>query len=136
MKDLGAAKKILGIEISRDRDVKKLWLSHKSYVEDVLKRFDICRCKPVSTPMAYHFKISLEHCPKSNAKMSIMSKIPYGSAIGCLIYAMVGTRPDLTLVVSQVCKFMSKPGKQHWILRYLKGTVDRGIMFSREQSIP
>src|ERR1044072_7857536 len=64
MKDLGAARKILGMETRRDRSAKKLWLSQKSYVEDVLKRFDMSRSKPVSTPLANHFKLSLEHCPK------------------------------------------------------------------------
>src|ERR1044072_9747667 len=65
MKDLGDAKKILGIEILRDRSAKKLWLSQKNYVEDGLKRFDMSRSKPVSTPLANHFKLSLENCPKT-----------------------------------------------------------------------
>src|ERR1044072_7598891 len=141
MKDLGAARKILGMEIRRDRSAKKLWLSQKSYVEDVLKRFDMSRSKPISTPLANHFKLSLEQSPKTEAEQQAMSKIPYVSAVGCLMYAMVCTRPDLAQAVSQVCKFMSKPGKKHWeaikwILRYLRGTSDRGIMFSREQTVP
>src|ERR1044072_2289768 len=141
MKNLGDAKKILGMEILRDRSAKKLWLSQKSYVEDVLKRFDMRRSKPVSTPLANHFKLSLEQCPKTEVEQQAMSKIPYASAVGCLMYVMVCTRPDLAQAVSQVCKFMSKPGKQHWeaikwILRYLRGTSDRGIMFSREQTVP
>src|ERR1044072_5483685 len=132
MKDLEAVKKILGMEILRDRSEKKLWLSQKKYVEDVLKRFDMSRSKPVSTPLANHFKLSLENCPKTEAEQKTMSKIPYASAVGCLMYAMVCTRPDLAQAVSQVCKFMSKPGKQHWeavkwILRYLRGTPDKGI---------
>ena len=61
MKDLGAANKILGMEIIRDRGGSELWLSQKSYVEDVLKRFDMSGCKPVSTPLANHFKLSLEN---------------------------------------------------------------------------
>src|ERR1044072_2253231 len=62
MKDLGAARKILGMEILRDRSAKKLWLSQKKYIEDALKRFDMSRCKPVSTTLANHFKLSLENC--------------------------------------------------------------------------
>lgn len=42
-----------------------------------------------------------------------MSKIPYVSAVGCLMYDMVCTIPDLAQTISQVCNFMSKPGKQH-----------------------
>src|ERR1044072_3633073 len=114
MKELGAAKKILGMEILRDRSAKKLWLSQKNYVEDVLKRFDMSRSKPVSTPLNNHFKLSLEHCPKIEAEQNTIFNIPYASAVRCLMCAMVCTRPDLTQAVSQVCKFMSKPGKQHW----------------------
>ncbi|OIV89834.1 hypothetical protein TanjilG_28396 [Lupinus angustifolius] len=59
----------------------------------------------------------------------------------CLLYAMVCTRPDLAQAVSQVCKYMSKPGKQHWeavkwIFRYLKGTTGLGIMFGSQHSKP
>src|ERR1044072_582813 len=57
MKDLGAANKILGMEIFRDRSAKKLWLSQKRYVEDVLKIFDRSISKPVSTPLTNHFKL-------------------------------------------------------------------------------
>ena len=57
-KDLGAAKKILGMEIHRDRSSKKLWLSQQGYVEKVLDGFGISNAKPVSTPLANHFKLS------------------------------------------------------------------------------
>lgn len=97
--------------------------------------------KIVSTPLANHFKLSLDQCPKTGAEAEYMSKVPYASAVGCLMYAMVCTRPDLAQAVSQVCKFMSKPGKQHWeavkwIFRYLKGTTGHGIMFGSQQGDP
>ena len=141
MKDLGAAKRILGMEIHRDRGARKLWLSQKSYVEKVLNRFDMSNSKAVSTPLANHFKLTLDQCPKSDSEIEYMSKVPYASAVGCLMYAMVCTRPDLAQAVSQVCKFMSKPGKHHWeavkwIFRYLKGTTGHGIMFSSEKGDP
>ncbi|KAK2425531.1 secreted RxLR effector protein [Trifolium repens] len=141
MKDLGAAKRILGMEIHRDRGARKLWLSQKSYVEKVLNRFDMSNSKAVTTPLANHFKLTLDQCPKSDSEIEYMSKVPYVSAVGCLMYAMVCTRPDLAPVVSQVCKFMSKPGKHHWeavkwIFRYLKGTTGHGIMFSSEKCDP
>ena len=59
MKNLGAAKKILGIEIHRDRGSRKLWLSQQSYVAKVLDRFEMSKAKPMSTPLANHFKLSL-----------------------------------------------------------------------------
>nr|GMD10698.1 Retrovirus-related Pol polyprotein from transposon TNT 1-94 [Ipomoea batatas] len=66
MKDLGAAKKILGMEIHRDRQAGKLYLSQKKYVEKVLDRFNMSNCKPVSTPLGAHFKLSSDSCPKSD----------------------------------------------------------------------
>ena len=112
MKDLGAANKILGMEIIRDRGGSELWLSQKSYVEDVLKRFDMRKCNPVSTPLANHVELSLEHCAKTDVELSTMSKIPYASAVGCLMHAMVCTRPDLAQAVSQV-GFGSSPSSLH-----------------------
>ena len=63
-----------------------------------------------------------------------MSQVPYASAIGSLMYAMVCTRPDLAHAVSVVSRFMSQPGKEHWqavkrIFRYLRGTSDIGLVY-------
>ncbi|KAL4292152.1 hypothetical protein GQ457_14G024210 [Hibiscus cannabinus] len=71
MKDLGAAKKILGMEIHRDRSSRKLWLSQQSYVEKVLDRFGMSNAKPVSTPLANHFKLSSELCPKTDKECDL-----------------------------------------------------------------
>ena len=95
MKDLGAIKKILGMEIRRYRDARKLWLSQKGYVEKVLKRFNMNNAKPVSTPLANHFKLFIVQCPKTNSEKDDMSKVSYANAVGCLMYIMVCTRPDL-----------------------------------------
>ena len=65
MKDLGAAKKILGIEIHRDRRVGKLWLSQKGYLKKVLERFSMLDAKPDSTSLSAHFKLSSQLCPSS-----------------------------------------------------------------------
>ena len=52
MKDLGEAKKILGMEINKDRERGKIWLSQKQYLHKVLQRFGIHEdTKPVSTPL-------------------------------------------------------------------------------------
>jgi len=137
MKDLGTAKKILGMEIHRDRSSKKLWLSQQGYVEKVLDRFGMSNAKPMSTPLANHFKLSSNQCPKTHKEVADMAEVPYASVVGCLMYAMVCTRPDLAHAVSQVSKYMSKPGRQHWeavkwIFRYLRGTVGHGIVFGNQ----
>ncbi|CAL0303421.1 unnamed protein product [Lupinus luteus] len=70
-------------------------------------------CKPVSTPLAAHFKLSLDLCPHTEEEMERMSHIPYVSVVGSLMYAMVCTRPDLAYVVSMVSRYMHNPGKDH-----------------------
>ena len=66
MKDLGAAKKILGMEITRDRKSGLLFLSQHNYIKKVLHRFNMHDSKPVSTPIAPHFKLSAAQCQKSH----------------------------------------------------------------------
>ena len=94
MKDLGAAKKILGMEIHRDKASGRLWLSQHSYVKRMLERFKMDNAKPISTPLANHFRLSTSQCPKTDDEVNDMSKVPYASAVGWLMYAMVCTRLD------------------------------------------
>ena len=57
MKELGAAKQNLGMRITRDRKNLKLTLSQSEYIEKVLKRFNTQNAKPISIPLASHFKL-------------------------------------------------------------------------------
>ena len=114
MKDLGAAKKILGMEISKDRPSGKVYLSQKGYIDKFLHRFNMHNAKPVSTPLAAHFKLSSPLCPKSDADIEYMSRVPYSSAVGSLMYAMVCSRSDLSYALSVVSRYMANPGKEHW----------------------
>lgn len=59
MKDLGTAKKILGMEIHRDRKVDGLYMSQKKYIRKVLKHFGMQNAKPMSIPLASHFRLSV-----------------------------------------------------------------------------
>ncbi|KAG8498939.1 hypothetical protein CXB51_005359 [Gossypium anomalum] len=122
MKDLGPAKKILGMEILRDRKNK----------------FNMRSAKPVSTPLAAHFRLSSALSPQSDDEIEYMSHVPYSSAVGSLMYAMVCSRPDLSYAVSAVSRYMANPGKEHWkavqwILRYLRGTTDVCLQFGRTE---
>nr|CAN62498.1 hypothetical protein VITISV_000081 [Vitis vinifera] len=135
MKDLGAAKQILGMRIIRDKTNGTLKLSQSEYMKKVLSRFNMNEAKPVSTPLGSHFKLSKEQSPKTEEENDHMSKVSYASTIGSLMYAMVYTRPDIAHVVGVVSRFMSRPGKQHWeavkwILRYLKGSLDTCLCFT------
>src|SRR3954469_22976280 len=136
MKDLGEARKILGMEITRDRSADALWLSQKNHILKVLERFNMTEARSVTTPLIGHFRLSSEQCPQSPGEEDEMSRVPYASAVGSLMYAMVCTRPDLAFAVSTVSRFMSNPGKQHWeavkwIFRYLRGTAKLGLEFRK-----
>ncbi|KAF2303916.1 hypothetical protein GH714_024506 [Hevea brasiliensis] len=76
MKDLGAAKKILGMEITRDKSVGKLFLSQQAYVEKVLKRFNMNNAKPVTVPFAAHFKLSKDMSQKTDRRWSTCLVFP------------------------------------------------------------
>ncbi|GKA88247.1 retrovirus-related pol polyprotein from transposon TNT 1-94, partial [Tanacetum coccineum] len=129
MKDLGPANKILGMQIHRDRVSRKIWLSQKSYVKKILQRFNMQDCKPISTPFATNIKLSSKMSPSSEKERMEMSRVPYASAVGSLMFAMICTRPDIAHAVGVVSRYMAEPGKKHWeavkrILRYIKGTSD------------
>eukprot|EP00253_Pinus_taeda_P033547 PITA_33547 len=134
MKDLGAAKQILGMRITRDRKNRKLTLSQSEYIEKVLKRFNMQNEKPVGIPLASHFKLSMEACPKAQEEMAHIPKAPYASAVRSLMYAMVCTRHDVAHAVGVVSRYMNNPGKENWvvvkwILRYLIGTTNQALCF-------
>jgi hypothetical protein len=65
--------------------------------------FSMENAKPVTTPLMNHFRLSTSQCPKTVEETEDMSKVPYASAVGCVMYAMVS-------------KYMENPGKQHWEL--------------------
>ncbi|XP_052181870.1 secreted RxLR effector protein 161-like [Diospyros lotus] len=134
MKPLEAARRILGIDITRDRKRGTLSLSQSGYLKKVISLFDMEGCKPVSTPIPPHFKLQAVkgNLPKEEA--DYMKKVPYSNAVGSLMYAMISTRPDIAYGVSLVSRFMCNPSKEHWsavkwVLRYLKGSVNKGLVF-------
>ena len=102
------------MRILRDRKNKKLWLSQEKYIKKVLEKFNMGSSKPVSTPLAGHFKLSSKQCPTSEKDKEEMKKVSYASVVGSLMYVMVCTRPDITYAVEIVSKFLSNPGKEHW----------------------
>jgi hypothetical protein len=109
-------------------------LSQGEYIEKVLERFRMKNEKPVSTPLASHFKLTKEMCPKTQEEIEYISKVPYSSTVGSLMYAMVFTRPDIAHAVGVVRRYMNNPSKEHWeavkwILRYLRGTATHALCF-------
>ena len=112
--DLGELHWLLGIEVSRDRDVRTLRLSQHAYIEDILRRFNFGDLKPISTPMDPQLVLSTSQSPTTPEQSAIMQNIPFREAIGSLMYASLGTRPDITFAVARLSKFLQNPGLAHW----------------------
>jgi len=96
----------------------------------------MAEARSVTTALAGHFKLSSKQCPQSQEEEEEMSRVPYASAVGSFMYAMVCTRPDLAYSVSTVSRFMLNSEKQYWeavkwVLWYLRGTVRLGLVFQR-----
>ena len=110
-------------------------------MKKVLQHFGMSeKTKPVSTPLAPHFKLSASQCPKTEEEREYMSKVPYSNAVGSLMYAMVCTRPDISHAVGTVSRYMHDPGKEHWqavkwILRYIQKTLDVGLIFEKDDMV-
>ncbi|CAM8923728.1 unnamed protein product [Rhodiola kirilowii] len=131
MKDMGEADVILGIRIKREN--KGLALSQSHYVEKVLKKFNCLNCSPVSTPMDSNVKL----LPNTG---DAVSQLEYSQVIGCLMYAMTSTRPDIAYAVGKLSRYTSNPSTHHWeairrVLKYLKGTMNYGLVYAGFPSV-
>lgn len=95
MKDLGPASRILGMEIIRDRKKGTLRLSQERYLKQVLKTFNMEESRAVITPSNSQFKLRSLTKEELITERRLMDNVPYASAVGSLMYAMIGSRPDL-----------------------------------------
>ncbi|KAK8556182.1 hypothetical protein V6N12_002595 [Hibiscus sabdariffa] len=140
MKDLGEAAYILGVKIYRDRSRRLLGLSQSTYIDKVLKRLSMEESKRGFLPMRHGISLSKEMCPSTPQERERMSQIPYASAIGSIMYAMICTRPDLSYALSMTSRYQANPGEGHWtavknILKYLKRTKDLFLVYGGEKEL-
>ncbi|KAK4848667.1 hypothetical protein QYF36_015851 [Acer negundo] len=122
MKDLGEASFILGIQVIRDRKNRTIALSQASYIDKILSRFSMQDSKKGMLPFRHGIKLSKEQVPKNEHEEQFMSRVPYASAVGSLM-------------------FQSKPGPDHWtavkhIFKYLKKTRDNMLVYSGGDLVP
>jgi hypothetical protein len=127
MKHLGALKYFLGIKVAHSK--QGIFLSQRKYILDILTDTEMLACKPVNTPM------ELNHQLGEYPDQVPTNKERYQRLVGKLIY-LGHTRLDIAYVVSVVSQFMHVPSEAHidavnQILRCLKSTPRRGLMFSR-----
>ena len=95
----------------------------------ILERFRMHNSKPIDTLIEKGHTLSLEDCPKLEKEKREMARVPYASAVGSLMYAMLCTRPDICFAIGMVSHYQSNPRPIHWqavkrIFQYLCGTSD------------
>ena len=134
MVDLGGMKYILGMMVKRDRQTGTLLIDQRGYLEGILQRFGMDKCKPVSTPLEPGKQLR-----KTSDEEVAVDTRRYQEIVGSLIYASITTRPDLAHAVNILSQHMAKPNNEHWsaakrVLRYVKGTLDVGIIFQKSET--
>ena len=135
MKDLGEANYILEIKLLRDRKNKVLALSQALYIDKILARFNMENSKKGTLPFRHGVYLSKEQSLKTLEQKERMSRIPFASTVGSLMYVMLCTRLDICYVVGIVSWYQSDPGEEHWIarkhiLKYLRRTRDYMLVYS------
>ncbi|KAG8481294.1 hypothetical protein CXB51_026079 [Gossypium anomalum] len=126
MIDLGLMKFFLGLEVRQEET--GIFVSREAYAKEILKKYKMAYCKPVSTPMEPGVKLS-----KLDGGEQVKAS-KYRSLVGSLRY-LTCTRPHLSLSVGIISRFIEEPVYSHWkvlkrILWYIQGTVSLGLFYS------
>jgi len=127
IKDLGPLKYFLGMEFARSKE--GIFINQHKYVLDLLNETRMLGCKIAETPIEPNMKLQ-----PTKAK-DVVEREKYQRLVGKLIY-LSHTQRDIAFPVSIVSQFMHSPGSQHFeatyrILRYLKGTLGKGLFFKK-----
>ena len=130
MTDLGAASNYLGMEIQRDRPNRRLRINQRFYIEQGIRNFGLWDSPSPLTPMSSAPLVSAGGDYKASSEF----KTRYQSAVGTLMYAMLGTRPDIAFAVSCVSRHAANPDGLHWkavqrIFCYLLGTINMSLVY-------
>jgi hypothetical protein len=130
MKDLRPLHHFLGVFVQHQAD--GLFLTQHQFALDILERAGMVDCKPVSTPVDTHAKVSTESGPP-------VADLTHFRSLARALQYLTFTRPDITYAVQQICLHMHDPREPHLTamkrtLRYLQGTLDYGLLLQRSAS--
>jgi hypothetical protein len=94
--------------------------------------------KPSSTPIEPSIPLLRSQSPSKLEDIAKMKNVPYREAVGSLMYAAMGTRPDIAFATSTVAQFSDNPGWIHWeavkrIFRYLLGTKKLELVYGGDK---
>ncbi|CAI7729422.1 unnamed protein product [Closterium sp. NIES-53] len=128
--DLGELRIYLGLQITRDRAQRTITLTQSHMVQQVLQRFDFTYSLPQATPLSTRHSLSALPLDES-----VEPSGPYPELVGCLMYLMTCTRPDLAYPLSILAHYVA-PGRhrpEHMaaakrVLRYLCSTSGLGLV--------
>ncbi|KAH7510943.1 hypothetical protein FEM48_ZijujUnG0062300 [Ziziphus jujuba var. spinosa] len=131
MKDLGALKYFLGIEVARSS--AGLFLCQRKYTLDIVSKARLLGAKPWGFPIEQNHRLGL-----ANGEL-LSNPESYRRLVGRLIYLAV-TPPDLAYSVHILSQFMQEPRIEHWeaalrVIRYLKGTPSQGILLRADSDL-
>ncbi|KAE8879493.1 hypothetical protein PF005_g23034 [Phytophthora fragariae] len=134
IKDLARARFILGIELDYDMERRTLGINQKAYTESIIKKFGQENAKPCLTPLEPGVHLAKVDEPQTEEDKAEMKSKPYRSLVGSLMYLACGTRPDISVAVAKLSRFLENPGEKHWdagikVVRYLLKTKDVGIVY-------
>jgi hypothetical protein len=132
MEDLGEARLILGMKITRDRHNKKITLSQTDYVTGLLGKLGASELNPTSTPMETGLRLTRS---PDDYQASPQDVSQYQSIVGALMYAACATRPDIAYSVSTLSQYSARPNSTHFgalkrVLRYLRGSTNLSLTFT------
>jgi hypothetical protein len=131
VKELGSARWILGIAITRDIHAGITTIHQHKYIQDMVARYGQQDAAPIGLPYAG----GDEKQPEEVIDCSPKECNEYRSMTGSLLYTAVATRVDINETVTRLCRSMQSPKtidikKAIRCLRYLKGTSEMGIQYS------
>src|SRR5690606_30525779 len=112
--------------------INNIQISQTSYINQLLDKFNMKDCKPISTPLP-------EKPQEDNNNKKPFEDINlYQQLIGSLMYLQVATRPDITYAVGYLARSMKSPTAADWInakrvLRYLQGTKNLALNFNNSR---
>ena len=114
VKELGKTKLCLGLELEHKHD--GILVHQSAYTERILKRFNMDKAHPLSTPMVVRH-LDPKSDPfrhKEEGEEVLGPEVPYLSAIGALLYLAQCTRPDIAFAVNLLARYSSEPTRRHW----------------------
>ena len=125
----------LGVEVVADDG--SVLLRQTKFVKEMLAKYGMEDSKTASVPLDPGSVFSTADAPQSEGERAEVARLPYRGLVGSLLYCAVATRPDIAVAVSKLSRVMANPGPKHYrralhLLRYLKGTMDLGVRYSKE----